>query len=184
MVHNALQPAIRFTKEQCLDLPSLTYVTRDVELTVQQKKYYRQIKETLFANAAGEDITVVNAAAAMNKLLQLSGGAVYSDTGEIVSFDVKSRFKVLKEIIDESSQKVIVFVPYRHAIKILQEELTKDGYSCEVINGEVKVGKRTSIFSDFQNKENPRILLIQPQAASHGVTLHRADDRDWETIFC
>ena len=175
LVHNALQPAIRFTKEQCLDLPSLTYVTRDVELTVQQKKYYRQIKETLFANAAGEDITVVNAAAAMNKLLQLSGGAVYSDTGEIVSFDVKSRFKVLKEIIDESSQKVIVFVPYRHAIKILQEELTKDGYSCEVINGEVKVGKRTSIFSDFQNKENPRILLIQPQAASHGVTLHRAN---------
>jgi hypothetical protein len=39
IVHEALQPAIRFTKEQCLDLPEMTYVTRDVPLTAQQQKY-------------------------------------------------------------------------------------------------------------------------------------------------
>jgi hypothetical protein len=38
-VHEALQPAIRFTKEQCLDLPEMTYVTRDVPLSAQQQKY-------------------------------------------------------------------------------------------------------------------------------------------------
>ena len=40
-VHNVLQPAIRFTKEQCLDLPSITYQTREVPLTKQQEKYYK-----------------------------------------------------------------------------------------------------------------------------------------------
>jgi SNF2 family DNA or RNA helicase len=41
-VFNALQPAIRFTKDECLDLPDMTYVKREVELTAQQKKYSRR----------------------------------------------------------------------------------------------------------------------------------------------
>jgi hypothetical protein len=45
-VYNALQPAIRFTKEQCLDLPDMTYVKREVELTRQQKKYYNMLKNS------------------------------------------------------------------------------------------------------------------------------------------
>ena len=118
---------------------------------------------------------MVNAAAGMNKLLQLSGGAVYSDTGEIVSFDVKPRFKVLEEIIQETSNKLILFVPYRHAILLLKEEMDKKGYTSEIINGAVTAGKRAEIFNRFQTSDTPRILIIQPQAAAHGVTLHRAD---------
>ena len=43
-VHKALQPAIRFTKDQCLDLPDIVYTKRVVEMTKQQKKYYDQLK--------------------------------------------------------------------------------------------------------------------------------------------
>ena len=67
-VFNALQPAIRFTKEQCLDLPEMTYVTREVELTAQQKKYYELMRKEMLVNAAGEQITTINAAANLNKL--------------------------------------------------------------------------------------------------------------------
>ena len=44
VVHAALQPAIRFTKEQCMDLPDMLYVKRRVALTSQQKKYYDKLK--------------------------------------------------------------------------------------------------------------------------------------------
>lgn len=71
-VHRALQPAIRYTKEECLDLPAMTYVTRDVPLTPQQAKYYKLLKEKLIVQAAGEEITSVNAAVSLNKLLQIS----------------------------------------------------------------------------------------------------------------
>ena len=37
VVFNALQPAIRYTKEECLDLPDMLYTTRQLELTKQQK---------------------------------------------------------------------------------------------------------------------------------------------------
>jgi len=175
IVHNVLQPAIRFTKEECLDLPEITYTTRDIPLTPQQQKYYEHIRKHMVATAAGEEITTVNAAANLNKLLQISCGAAYSDSGEVVVFDSSSRMVALKEVIDEASHKVIVFVPYKHSIHIINEELTKSGYACEIINGDVSVNKRTEIFAKFQTEENPRVLIIQPQAASHGVTLTAAN---------
>lgn len=175
VVHKALQPAIRFTKAQCLDLPDMTYVTRDVPLTAQQTKYYELLRKQLIVQAAGEEITTVNAAANLNKLLQLSGGAVYSDTGEVIHFDASNRLAILREVIEESSHKVLVFVPYRHAIELVAEDLKKHGYATAIINGGVSASKRSEIFDRFQTKNDLQVLVIQPQAASHGVTLHAAN---------
>ncbi len=72
IVFSALQPAIRFTKDECLDLPEMTYVKREVALTKQQEKYYKILKNRMIMEAAGEEITSVNAAVNMNKLLQIS----------------------------------------------------------------------------------------------------------------
>ena len=175
VVHNCLQPAIRFTKAQCLDLPEMTHTTRNVPLSPQQAKYYEMLRKQLIVQAAGEEITTVNAAASLNKLLQLSGGAVYSDTGEVVQFDVSNRLSVLREVVEESSHKVLVFVPYRHAIEVVAEDLRKHGVSTAVIHGGVSAGKRSDIFERFQTNPDPQVLVIQPQAASHGVTLHAAN---------
>lgn len=179
LVFNALQPAIRFTKEQCLDLPEMTYVKREVELTPQQRKYYDTLRKQMVMVAAGEQITAANAAVNMNKLLQISCGAVYTDTGETVEFDIKNRYKVLREVIDESSKKVLVFVPFKHVIDLLKDKLTKDGITNEIIRGDVSAPNRTRIFKEFQTTDNPRVLIIQPQAAAHGVTLTAANTIVW-----
>jgi SNF2 family DNA or RNA helicase len=179
IVNSLLQPAIRFTKDQCLDLPDLLYTEREVPLTTQQIKYYEKLRKVMAMQAAGEEVTAVNAAAKLNKLLQIACGAVYSDTGEVVSFDSANRMSVLKEVIEESSHKVLVFVPFRHTIEILYEALRKDGITVEVIHGGVSAGRRTDIFKRFQETDDPRVLVIQPQAASHGVTLHAANTVVW-----
>tara|TARA_R110002020_G_scaffold16697_3_gene58921 strand:- start:284 stop:1825 length:1542 start_codon:yes stop_codon:yes gene_type:complete len=179
VVFNALQPAIRFTKEQCLDLPEMTYTHREVALTAQQKKYYKILKSHMVAVADGEQITAANAAVNMNKLLQISCGAVYTDSGETIEFDIKNRYKVLREVIDESSQKVLIFVPFKHVIDLLQEKLTKDKITNAVIRGDVSAQNRTRIFDEFQTTDNPEVLIIQPQAAAHGVTLTAANTIVW-----
>jgi SNF2 family DNA or RNA helicase len=178
-VFNALQPAIRYTKDECLDLPEMTYVKRRVELTKQQEKYYNLLKNRMIMEADGESITSVNAAVNMNKLLQISCGAVYSDSGEAIEFDIKNRYNVLKEVIDESSQKVLVFVPFKHIIDILTDKLIADGIPTEVIRGDVPANKRTDIFKRFQETPNPQVLVIQPQSAAHGVTLTAANTVVW-----
>lgn len=179
IVHNALQPAIRFTKEQCLDLPPMVYVKREVELNRIQKQYYEKLRKHMLMTAAGEEVSAVNAAVVMNKLLQISCGAVYSDTGEVVEFDIRNRYRVLLEVIEESSKKVLVFVPYKHTIDVLQERLDKDNITNAIIRGDVSAGNRTRIFERFQSSSDPRVLLIQPQSAAHGVTLTAANTVVW-----
>jgi SNF2 family DNA or RNA helicase len=179
VVFKALQPAIRFTKEECLDLPEITHVFRDAPLTPQQEKFYKLLKKEMLMVAAGEEISTVNAAVNINKLLQISGGAVYSDTGAVIEFDVSNRLRVVEEVINESSQKVLVFIPFTHTIELLKEHLRGAGITCDVINGAVPVNKRTDIFKRFQETPYPKVLLIQPQAAAHGVTLTAADTIIW-----
>jgi len=178
-VFRALQPAIRFTKEECLDLPDIVYSKRFVEMTTQQKYYYDNLRKKMFMEVAGESVTAANAAINMNKLLQISAGAVYTDDGDSVEFDIKNRYQALKETIDESSQKVLVFVPFKHTIDMLTERLRKDGVTTEVIRGDVSAGNRTDIFRRFQNDPDPRVLVIQPQSAAHGVTLTAANTIVW-----
>ena len=52
-VFRVLQPAIRFTKDECLDLPPMVYVKREVELTRQQKKYYKELKSKMVCKRQG-----------------------------------------------------------------------------------------------------------------------------------
>jgi len=178
-VYRILQPAIRFLKSQCLDLPDLSYIKRKVELTPQQKHYYNLLKKNLAMELAATRVTAVNAAVAMSKLLQISAGAVYDEDGEAVRFDISNRYNVLKEVIDETSNKVLVFVPFKHAIEVITEKLHKDGIDTEVIQGSVSASKRTDIINRFQTTKSPRVLVIQPQAAAHGVTLTAADTIIW-----
>lgn len=174
-VYDALQPAIRFTKRECLDLPLLTYQTRDVPLTPQAHRYYRVLKQQMQIQAAGEQISAVNAAASLTKLLQISGGAVYTDKRDVVEFDVTPRLNELKSVLDETVNKVVVFVPYLHTITVVVEFLTKEGFTCKIINGGVSARERAEIIREFQTQEDPRVLVIQPQSASHGITLTAAD---------
>lgn len=181
-VFNTLQPAIRYTKEDCLDLPDLLYQTRQVPLTKQQQKYYDAIKKQMRAIAAGEEITAANAASLINKLLQVASGAVYTDTGEVVQFDVSARLAELKSIIDSTDHKVLVFVPFRHVGDVLRDELVAhlgDANAVDVIRGGVAAGTRAEIIKRFQTEQNPKVLLLSPQATAHGITLTRADQVVW-----
>jgi SNF2 family DNA or RNA helicase len=125
--------------------------------------------------AAGAQISAVNAAAGLNKLLQISGGAVYTDKKEVIEFDVQPRLTALMEVIDETEHKVIIFVPYRHTIELVSRYLTDHHISNQVIQGDVSATQRANIINQFQSMEEPRVLVIQPQSASHGVTLTAAN---------
>jgi SNF2 family DNA or RNA helicase len=178
-VHKVLQPAIRFEKKDCLDLPEVTFVEREAPLTPQQASYYKKLKQEMTFEADGERITAVNAATNLNKLLQISGGAVYTDDRQVVEFDVSTRLKVVLEVIEETNNKALVFVPFTHTINLLKEYLEKHKIKCDVINGKVSLNKRSDLVDRFQTEPNPRVLIIQPQAASHGLTLTEADTIIW-----
>jgi SNF2 family DNA or RNA helicase len=150
-------------------------MTREVPMTPQQKKYYDQLKERMLIQTAGETISAVNAAAGVSKLLQISCGAAYTDNGEVVEFDAAPRLSVLEEILEETSRKVIIFALFTSSIDTIHNYLLKQGISAEMIRGDVPASKRGDIIRRFQTDPDPRVLVMQPQASAHGITLTAAD---------
>lgn len=175
LVFEALQPAIRFAKKDCLDLPPVVTETRHVDMSPQQKKYYDMLKTQMMVRTGGETISAVNAGVAVSKLLQISAGAAYTDDKEVVEFDASPRLNVLREVLEETDRKVIIFALFRSSMDTIQADLEKHGVRCAQINGDVPASKRARIIDEFQGGDTLDALVLQAQATAHGITLTAAD---------
>ena len=175
----AMQPAIRFEKKDCLDLPPLTYQMHDIELSPQQKKYYKAMRTDMMIATTQANVTAVNAAAKLIKLLQIAMGAVITDDDtKVMHFDISGRLKVVEDIIAGAQGKVLIAVPYLKALFHLAEKLAPN-HTCEVVYGGVSGAKRADIFRRFQSDPALEILIAQPDATAHGITLTEADTIIW-----
>jgi len=106
-------------------------------------------------------------------------GAVYADSGAVVEFDCTNRLNELKEIIEQASHKTLVFANFTHSIDTIQAFLSKHGITNDTINGSVPLKRRSELVERFQKTNDIQVLVIQPQAASHGITLHAANTVIW-----
>lgn len=178
-VKNVLQPAVRYTRDDCFDLPDTIQQTRKVDLTPEQRKHYEAMFRSLVTQADdGEEITAVNEAVKMQKLVQIACGVAYSETGANVELDCAPRVNAVKEVIEEAGEKVIVFVPLTGTLRMLTRELSKH-WEVEVVNGSTKASDRDRIFQSFQDHENPRVLIAHPATMAHGLTLTAASTVVW-----
>jgi SNF2 family DNA or RNA helicase len=178
VVYQMMQPAIRFSLDDCTDLPEQTFMTRDVELTDEQAKAYKDMLSKLSTEYAGGQILAVNEAVKANKLIQICCGVAYGTDGTSVVIPSKPRMDVLKEIIEESEGKVIVFVPLTGALESVATALRKD-WSVEVVHGDTSKNERDQIFSNFQRGVDPRVLVANAATMSHGLTLTAATTIVW-----
>ena len=178
VVQRWLQPAIRFALDDCVDLPPQIHVNRDASFTDEQMAAYREMMSKLFTEYAGGQILAVNEAVKASKLVQIACGVAYSKEGELVNLPSKPRIDVVKEIIEESEGKVIVFVPFTGALESVADELRKE-YTVEVVHGATPKDDRDRIFSLFQRTSDPRVLVANPGTMSHGLTLTAATTIIW-----
>lgn len=179
-VRKVMQPAIRFSREDCVDLPETLYQTRHIELTSAQQKLYTDIRLRMKAEEEAGTVRAVNEADKLMKLVQVAAGAVYTTDGEIVDIDNKARVAEVKSIIEQSEGKVIVFVPFIAALKNLREELAKD-YATELVYGGTSKQDRDVAFWRFMNlpASESRVLVANAAAMSHGLTLTEASTIVW-----
>lgn len=181
IVQDAMQPAIRFKRDECLDLPPTTITTRHVDLSVEQKKMYADMLNKLQTEFGSGQILAVNEAVKVGKLLQICCGVAYGTEKEEVVIPAKPRLDVLKEIIDEAEGKVIIFIPLTAALQNVADNLREAGIAVEVVHGGVGKSERDRIFRDFQKDSTLRVLVANPKTMSHGLTLTEASVIVWFT---
>jgi SNF2 family DNA or RNA helicase len=175
---NVLQPSVRFTLDDVIELPQCVSRTIDVDMGTRQSKVYKQLVEHAHAAIGANEITAANAGAVMMKLLQVSCGWVYSSNGT-VTLDNEARVQALLDALDAADKKVLVFVNFKHALAGLSEVLAREGYDHASVSGDTPAGTRGEIFNAFQNTSKYKVLLAHPQCLAHGLTLTAATTVVW-----
>jgi SNF2 family DNA or RNA helicase len=180
IVKEAMQPAILYKREECLDLPPCTFSTRKVELSTEQKKAYKDMLEKLRLEYQGGEVTAINEAVKAMKLVQVACGVAYATDGEHVVIPSEERIKAVLEIVEEADGKVIVYVPLTGGLQLIAKELEQAGYRVGVVHGETPKSERDRIFSEFQDSDDGlEVLVAHPKCMSHGLTLTRANVIVW-----
>ena len=174
IVFDALQPAWRVTKKDCISLPPLTVVNHRVQLTAEQQKHYKRMRDSMILQHKTTTVTAVNAADALLKLRQICCGAYKNGDDTYETIDYSTRLNELINVISQASAKVLVVIPFKGITRALEPEVAKH-YSVAVLNGDVSPKERTRIIHAFKSGPDPRVLLCHPQIMSHGLNLTEAD---------
>jgi len=174
-----LQPSVRFSLDDIIELPEQVIRYVEVPLGKKQKEVYAHMSTKAVALVGEKTIDAMNAGAALNKLLQIALGWVYNRAGETITLDNENRVATIVDNVHASDHKVLVFVPFKSALAGLSAAFDAEGIEHCVVSGDVPAGKRKEIFADFQTTSKYKALLAHPQCLAHGLTLTAADTVIW-----
>lgn len=200
-VYEVMQPGIRFSLDECTDLPEQTLITREVPLSKEQDKAYKDMFNKLRMEFESGEVQAVNEAVKAAKLMQIACGVVYDAEGGTIELPMKARLDTLWELVEESEGKVLVFVPFTGALNAVAEYLSKKlaksdsdkkaianskrekgvGLSPQVgiVNGGTSKAERDHLFGALQRGSVLHVLVANPKTMSHGLTLTAATTIVW-----
>lgn len=182
LVNQILQPAIRFERDKCIDIPDCQYEKMIVPLSEEQKAAYKIMKDELRIQYENGEVTAANAAVKMLKLMQVAAGQVKDDNGNVLSFDTSPRDEALWQIFEETGKtKLVVFSAFRasieHLVRFFQSKKVKVAH----IYGDVAQQTRAKHIHDFQEGDL-QVLVLQPQSTAHGITLTASNVIVWYSL--
>lgn len=179
-VHRVMQPAIRYSTRDCVDLPPTIYQSRHIPLSPDQMEAYKRMRDLKIFEMGNNKTIAVNEAIVAMKLIQIACGAVYTgEDNEPSRIESPERIEEVKEIIEQAEGKVIVFCPVIGALDYITEQLQASGLEVGQIDGRVPKHRRDEVFQAFQHAKDMRVIVAQPGAMSHGLTLTAANVIVW-----
>ena len=168
----------RVRKETCLDLPPKIYTTREVELTAEQKKIYKDLVKRSRAELTEKGkFGVVSTPMVITKILRLHQvvcGTLKDDNGELHSIN-SNRVKSLMELLEEVDGNVIIWCNYIADIHNISNALSKE-YGPESVvpyYGAVSSDDRVEAVDRFQSGE-AQFFVGQSRTGGFGLTLTKA----------
>ena len=154
MAHRLMQPSIRVSIDECIDLPPQLVEQRDVELSDEQREAYKTLKRDCVVMLEKGEVTAVNSAVVRLKLIQIACGAVYGEDHAINRLDAQPRLDVMREVLEQCNDKVIIFAPLRSVVEL---RATKENF---IITARLTASEGGGeLFTRTWNETIPRDLL-------------------------
>lgn len=150
----------------CISMKNRDYLTLpermdnilEINLPPKVLEQYRQLERDLLLPLLEGDIVAGSAAVLTNKLLQITGGAVYDEEKKVqILHDEK--LKALEDLVEATNGKpVLVYYNYRHELERIQKQ-----FLCRVLD--------TAKDMEDWNKGEIPVMLAHPASAGHGLNL-------------
>lgn len=150
----------------CIGMSAADYLTMPkridnvipVQLSPEEAEAYKRMERDQLLRIEGDDITALNAAAVMTKLLQIANGNVYTTEGKTVKIH-EAKLEALAEIVDTTDSPVLVFYSYKHDLSAVRSRIK----GARVLETEEDI-------ADW-NGGKVRVLLAHPASVGYGLNL-------------
>ena len=166
----------RVLKEDCLDLPDKIYMKRNIKLTPDQFKIYKQMKDQAIAMLNGKVTSTATVLTQLMRLHQITCGHFTADDGSTQAIS-NNRMDELMGVLEETEGKAIIWAHYQYDItNIIQNVVKKYGEGSIVdFFGLTPQEERQPNIKKFQDDPRCRFMVGTPSTGGYGITLTAAN---------
>jgi SNF2 family DNA or RNA helicase len=169
LTHQMDSHSYRATKADCLDLPEQVFVTREVEMTKEQKKAYYELRDDLLTQMDnGEIVEAPLAITKLMKMQQVLCGFIQPEDGPWIEIP-NNRVTALLDFLAEGGHKTVVWSRYHADMIRIASGLKKYGLSAVEYHGRIGSDQRQINKRLFIEDSNVDVFLGNPQAAGTGT---------------
>jgi len=167
----------RVLKDDCLDLPDKIYMKRSVQLSLEQKKVYEQMKQMALAEMNGKMMSTATVLTQLMRLHQITCGHFTADDGSIQKIK-SNRLDELMDVLEEIEGKVVIWAHYQNDVETIVEHLKKKYGDNSIVDyyGRTRPENRQSNIDKFQKDEGCRFFIGTPATGGYGITLTQASN--------
>ena len=186
-------------KERCLDLPERLYDTAYIEMPAAMREAYEQFASEFYLMLSdGSEVKTEFIIVQMLKLSQICCGfTVGSKLVEGTEDDpqyartvmtVEGADAKLDQMLDDAEEicksgKLIVWSRFRLSNRIIKERFKERGIEAAVFDGGINATERQGIIDRFNNDDNLRVFIGNPQSGGVGLTLLGTKTAPCHTAF-
>ena len=159
-----------------LDMPELVENDIKVGLPLAARKMIGEFRRESYISEVppssvpdenpGWEISGNSAASAINKMVQMGNGAVYSDDGTVVPVHTAKQEALSAYVSEQQGQPVMIAYYYKHDLTAIQRALP--GIRC--MNGDISSTEAAQLKDDWNNNRLT-YMAIHPGSGGHGLNL-------------
>ena len=158
---------IGYSRDECFDLPPVSYQTRYVKMTDEQCRVESDFLHTLKTEVDAKKVTAANILVRCTKLAQVNSGFIINGDGIVKLAGRNPKLDELDECLKEISAKIIIFHRYTEEAHDIEKLLKKRCIKFASMRGEIK--DKNNEKNRFKTNPNVRVMVCNPQVGGEGV---------------
>jgi len=177
IIGELMQPSIRFRTDDVADMPDHEGIDLHVEMSTQQERMFKEMKDQMITEDRGKVITAQHAGARLWKLLQIASGVCKDSEGNPLLIGAEPKLEAAKRLIREAPKKTVIMSGFTSVQKYLIKELSGT-YRVGHINGGTPPKMRKKVLDAFQG-DGLDVLVCHPRPTRYGLKMHAASQMLW-----